>query len=143
MIEWLIALLEEAKLTEFSGRLRIDFRHGRPQNVLRTAGVFVTANQPPLCEDPVMLLDKWIHGGQSGFVDIVILVGAVVEVQPADLLFPPKPVSADRYCPACPRGQKLAAGPDYGNVLVCPRCGWQGTAMELNRLAVKVMANRG
>ena len=145
MRNWIISVLEAARADEFTGQLRFYFRHGRLQHVMRTAmGVGIPEESP---RDPLPILDDWIGKGRTGEVEVFILVGTVVDVRASDMLFPPQPttpkqVKADA-CPKCWPPVILKRGQDYGNILVCLKCGWQGTELALRNAKLASKASEG
>lgn len=134
MLDWLLRVVEEAQGGHFTGRLRIDFRHGRPQHMIRSTLLCDTPTGPT--KDLLDVFKVWTGQSKTGFVDIYLLAGAIVDIQESDMLFPPR-ANPTEECPGCRQHNKLKRGPDYGNLLVCSACGWQGTEQALRTMLAK------
>jgi hypothetical protein len=124
--DWIITILEAAKQARLTGHVNVDFRHGRVQLVKRTAMPF----DPPagIPRDAPEVLARWTRHGMTGHVDIYLVAGAIVDIQEAEVLFPP------REPPTCPQlgcSRKLVRAGDYGNILECPRGHFSGTELDL------------
>lgn len=123
MLDWVISVLERAQQDHLTGRLHIDFRHGRVQHIERSA-----MPAPPntgAVKDVPDVLAAWLKCARTGHVDIYLFQGTLVEVVESEVLFPPR---EDR-CPRC--GGTLSVVEDYGNIRVCNNGDWRGSSKDL------------